>query len=202
MANETNPFDQFDEVEEVNPFDQFDVKDTSVKLPDADNPFQVVDQMVNDNLFGEAIDLPVPNSGMYSDVEGDAFSFSDRAEVDKKITARYEMYAQHPDASYDLAGNLTYKNEIVPTQTVGIFTGDGGVPVTSKIGYGLKRAGKNLLELGGAGMEKLRSAIHQNIGALQIVDTEGNFDLGWLNPQEIDEYYTKNPEAGVWRLCL
>ena len=198
MANETNPFDQFDEVEEVNPFDQFDVKDTSVKLPDADNPFQVVDQMVNDNLFGEAIDLPVPNSGMYSDVEGDAFSFSDRAEVDKTITARYEMYAQHPDASYDLAGNLTYKNEIVPTQTVGILTGDGGVPVTSKIGYGLKRAGKNLLELGGAGMEKLRSAIHQNIGALQIVDTEGNFDLGWLNPQEIDEYYTKNPEAGVY----
>ena len=150
MAN-PNPFDQFDPVEEVNPFDQFDVKPTGEELPLEDNPFQIVDKMVSENLFGEPVELPTPTSSMYSDVEGGAFSFSDRAAVEKKINARYEMYRKHPDASMDFAGNLTYKGDIVPTPNVGFFTGDGGVGIDSKVGYGLKRAGKNVLELGGAG---------------------------------------------------
>lgn len=197
MAN-PNPFDQFDTVEEVNPFDQFDDETTSEDLPLEDNPFQILDKMVSEDMFGQAMDLPDPTSSMYSDVEGSAFSLSDRASVEKKINDRYQMYAEHPDASYDLAGNLLYKNQIVPTPNVGLFTGDGGVPVTSKVGYGLKRAGKNVLELGGAGLEKLRDVVQENIGAVQVFDTEGNFDLDFLSPTELDQYYTENPEAGVF----
>jgi len=197
MAN-PNPFDQFDPVEEVNPFDQFDVKPTGEELPLEDNPFQIVDKMVSENLFGEAVELPTPTSSMYRDVEGGAFSFSDRAAVKKKINDRYEMYRKHPDASMDFAGNLIYKNQIVPTPGVGFFTGDGGVPITSKAGYGLKRAGKNVLELGGAGLEKLRDVVQENIGAVQVFDTEGNFSPDFLSPTELDQYYTENPEAGVF----
>jgi len=63
MAN-PNPFDQFDPVEEVNPFDQFDVKPTGEELPLEDNPFQIVDKMVSENLFGEAVELPAPTSNI------------------------------------------------------------------------------------------------------------------------------------------
>ena len=198
MANETNPFDQFDPVEEVNPFDQFDVKAPAEDLPLEDNPFQILDKMVSENMFGEAVELPEPTSSMYNDVEGSAFSITDRMDVEKKINDRYKMYLDHPDSSRDWMGNITYKNKIVPLPDVGFFSGDGGVSVSNKAMYGLKRAGKNVLELGGAGLEKLRDVVQENVGAIQVLDKDGNFDPGFLSPSELDQYYTENPEAGVF----
>ena len=193
-----DPIDQVELSPFGDPIETTPAPTKTVDLPTEDNPFQIVDKMVSENLFGEPVELPAPTSSMYSDVEGGAFSFSDRAAVEKKINDRYEMYRKHPDASMDFAGNLTYKGDIVPTPNVGFFTGDGGVGIDSKVGYGLKRAGKNVLELGGAGLEKLRDVVQENIGAVQVFDTEGNFSPDFLSPTELDQYYTENPEAGVF----
>ena len=137
---EISPFGDPAEEIELSPFgdpvETGPVQTSKTDLPLEDNPFQIVDKMVSENLFGEAVELPSPTSSMYSDVEGGAFSLSDRAEVGKKINDRYKMYLEHPDASRDFAGNLLYKGEIVPTPNVGFFTGDGGVGVDSKVGYG------------------------------------------------------------------
>ena len=202
MAEILNPFgDPIDQIE-LNPFGDpigtTPVQKDTTELPLEDNPFQIVDKMVSDDLFGKAIELPAPNSSMYSDVEGGAFSPTDRSNVGKKIEDRYKMYLKHPDASRDFAGNLLYKGEIVPTPNVGLFTGDGGVGIDSKVGYGLKRAGKNALELAGAGLEKLRDVVQKNIGAIQVFDTKGKFSPDFLSPTELDQYYAENPEAGVF----
>ena len=193
-----DPIDQIELNQFGDPIETTPVQKDTAELPLEDNPFQIVDKMVSEDLFGQAVDLPEPNSGMYGDVEGGAFSLTDRQEVGQKIKDRYEMYAQHPDSSYDVFGNITYKNQIVPTPNVGFFTGDGGVPLTSKAGYGLKRAGKNVLELAGAGLEKLRDVVQENVGGVQVFDTEGKFSPDFLSPTELDQYYTENPEAGVF----
>lgn len=202
MAETLNQFgDPIDQVE-LSPFGD-PIETTSGQndapdLPLEDNPFQILDKMVSEDMFGESVELPDPTSSMYDDVEGGAFSRSDRVEVEKKINDRYKMYLDHPDSSRDFMGNLTYKNQIVPLPNVGLFTGDGGVSLGSKAGYGLKRAGKNVLELGGAGLEKLRDVVQENIGAVQVFDTEGKFSPDFLSPAELDQYYTENPEAGVF----
>lgn len=198
MAETLNQFgDVIDDVE-LSPFgDPLDaLKPEQPPLPDEDNPFQFLDQ--NLDLMGEAIDLPVPNTQMYSDIKGDTFSYTDKERVRKKAEDRYEMYVNHPDATKDAFGNILYKGDIVPKPDVGLFSGDATVPLTSKMGYGLKRAGKNILELGAAGLEALRASVQENIGAIQVFDTEGKFSPDLLNPTELDQYYAQNPEAGVF----
>jgi len=162
MATEqtTNPFANaivIDDDENNNDYNPFSdaivtgeapvVDDLEQTEPEKDNPFQYIDD--NPDLIGQSVDLPDPNTTMYNDIEAEGFlGIGGRQDAFQKALDRYRFYEQHPDSEKTLTGMLVYNNKVVPFPDQSFFTGDPGVDVGSKIVYGLRNAGVNILETG------------------------------------------------------
>jgi hypothetical protein len=169
-----------------------------------ENPFLFLDQ--NQDMLGQDIPLPLPTMGIYSDIkfEDGMFSDSDQKQVAyDQALARYNMYAQHPEAE-EAFGGVKYKGKFLPMPIdpnviktlpptllpFEFFRSDMGVPTSQKVYQALTRnLPKNLAETVSAYLiDPSRRFMQENVGAVSIFDDGGNLQFPeYLSPSEISE---------------
>lgn len=212
-SDEVNPFSQFRDMQ--SPDDMMLGNNTANTAEDndqeelKDNPFQYLDGLDSRNFteanYAEVEErggLPEPKLNMYSDIDVDGGFMGlsnpfgqERKDAFEKALNRYRLYANHPDATRSVLGELMYKGTIVPLPNQGLFTGDMGVSLGQKLALGVRNTPSVILEAGASLVDVAANALENQIplGAVQFFDENGDFDPKYISGEEVAKRREEDP---------
>jgi hypothetical protein len=101
-----------------------------------------------------------------------------------KARQRYDMYANHPEATRGVMGEVIYKNRVVPRPFSGLFKDPDPSFLESARGI-VRNTVKNVAETVGAAGDFLESKIP--LGGAELFNEEGQFSPRLLSPQQYRE---------------